>query len=98
MGVPDRRRTGPLPTGPLPFDTGAIAEVVPARAVLTELARGFLLTNAADPERAKRFAATFLREQQGPLPAPRLGPYRLVPTPRRSADPPPPRSDDASFG
>jgi len=38
-------------------------EVVPARAVLTELARGFLLVRENDRERAVRFAATFLRER-----------------------------------
>ncbi len=43
-----------------------IEEVVPSRAVLTELARGFLLLNGRDPRRASRFAATFLREQAAP--------------------------------
>jgi hypothetical protein len=44
-------------------------EVVPARAVLTELARGFLLVRDSSPERAVRFAATFLKERSGaPLP------------------------------
>jgi len=47
-------------------------EVVPARAVLTELARGFLLVRESDRERAVRFARTFLRERAGPpqLPSP----------------------------
>jgi hypothetical protein len=44
-----------------------IRTVVPARAVLTELARGFLLVHASNPERAVRFAETFLREQTGRL-------------------------------
>jgi len=42
-----------------------IEEVVPARAVLTELARGFLLVQESDPAQAVRFAATFLRERAG---------------------------------
>jgi hypothetical protein len=47
-----------------------LREVVPARAVLTELARGFLLAQATNPDRAVRFAATFLRECTGtPAPA-----------------------------
>ncbi|MGI0129439.1 MAG: hypothetical protein ACREEC_04700 [Thermoplasmata archaeon] len=37
--------------------------VVPARAVLTELARGFLLVHESNPDRAIRFAETFLRER-----------------------------------
>jgi hypothetical protein len=40
-------------------------EVVPAPAVLTELARGFLLLRDSDPDRAVRFAATFLKERSG---------------------------------
>jgi hypothetical protein len=47
----------------------AIDEVVPARAVLTELARGFLLVHQSDPDRALRFATTFLQERAG-RPAP----------------------------
>ncbi len=43
--------------------------MVPARAVLTELARGFLLAHETNPDRAVRFAATFLREYAG-TPAP----------------------------
>ncbi len=51
----------------------AIHDIIPARAVLTELARGFLLVRDKDPERAARFAATFLRERvgAGPLPVAR---------------------------
>jgi hypothetical protein len=37
--------------------------VVPPRSVLTELARGFLLTREGDGRRAARFATTFLRER-----------------------------------
>ncbi len=40
-----------------------VEEVVPPRSVLTELARGFLLTRDLDGRRAMRFASTFLREQ-----------------------------------
>jgi hypothetical protein len=44
--------------------------VVPARAVLTELARGFLLVQTSNPDRAVRFAAMFLRECAGtPVPS-----------------------------
>jgi hypothetical protein len=59
-------------------DTLPLGEIVPARAVLTELARGFLLSQDADPERAKRFATTFLRERAGPP-----GPGRIIPMNRR---------------
>jgi hypothetical protein len=69
-GAPKRR--------PAPVDSGRIAEIVPARAVLTELARGFLMVNAGDPERAKQFASSFLREQVG-----RPGAGRVVPPSRR---------------
>lgn len=44
-----------------------IRSVVPTRAVLTELARGFLLVHESNPERARRFAETFLKEQTGRL-------------------------------
>jgi hypothetical protein len=43
-----------------------LREVVPERAVLTELARGFLLEQHSNPDRAVRFLATFLREQAHP--------------------------------
>lgn len=36
--------------------------IVPERAVLTELARGFLLVHQSNPDRAVKFAATFVRE------------------------------------
>lgn len=51
-------------TGDDPEMSG-IAEIVPARAVLTELARGFLLVHATDTAHAVRFATGFLREQTG---------------------------------
>jgi hypothetical protein len=69
-GAPRRR--------PAPVESERIAEIVPARAVLTELARGFLLVQHGDPERAKRFASSFLREQAG-----RPGQGRIVPVSRR---------------
>lgn len=52
------------PDGEPPVDP--LRAVVPSRAVLTELARGFLLLHERDPSRASRFAATFVREQAGP--------------------------------
>lgn len=76
--------------------TDRIAEIVPARAVLTELARGFLMVQAGDPTRAKEFAATFLKEQAG-----RSGPGRIVPVSRRPIVRGGPRSpawDDAALG
>jgi hypothetical protein len=51
-------------------------EIVPAPAVLTELARGFLLVRDSDPDRALKFAATFLREKSG---APRPERIEAVP-------------------
>lgn len=50
---PSHRREEPL---------HSVEEVVPARLVLTELARGFLLSQG-DPVRASRFARRFLHEQ-----------------------------------
>ncbi|MCI4331537.1 MAG: hypothetical protein L3K19_06790 [Thermoplasmata archaeon] len=67
---------------------GTISEIVPERAVLTELARGFLLVHQADPDRAKRFAQTFLREQTGSggsLRPPPPGRFAIV---RRGITPP----------
>jgi hypothetical protein len=58
--------TGSGPAGGSPDpERKTIREVVPAPAVLTELARGFLLVRDSDPERALRFATTFLRERSG---------------------------------
>ncbi len=47
-------------------DDAELRDVVPARAVLTELARGFLLVRENDRARAVRFAATFLKEHTEP--------------------------------
>jgi hypothetical protein len=60
-----------------------VEEVVPARAVLTELARGFLMVNESDREQAARFARSFLRERLGPPPAGRLVPSEMLPAVRR---------------
>jgi len=49
-----------------------IREVVPARAVLTELARGFLLVHETDRAQAVQFAATFLKERAGRSVPPRV--------------------------
>jgi hypothetical protein len=54
-----------------------LEEIVPARAVLTELARGFLLVHESNPQRAVRFAETFLREREG-----RSGSFRAEPVPK----------------
>ena len=59
-------------------DVRPLREIVPARAVLTELARGFLLAQSGDPVRARQFATSFLRERAG-----RAGPGRIVPVNRR---------------
>jgi hypothetical protein len=40
----------------------SLRTLVPGRAVLTELARGFLLVQDSNPGRAVRFAEGFLRE------------------------------------
>jgi hypothetical protein len=50
----------------------AIHEVVPERAVLTELARGFLLVHQSDRAQAVQFATTFLKERAGRLLPPRV--------------------------
>lgn len=87
------------PPGPAGLDdreAEEIREVVPARAVLTELARGFLLVHETNPVAAVRFAETFLREQTGHLPAthaepePRLTRARLAlgRFPRGAVEPP----------
>ena len=55
-----------------------IHEVVPARAVLTELARGFLLVHDSNPARAARFAETFLHEFAGAHADPRAEPVGRV--------------------
>jgi|HubBroStandDraft_1064217.scaffolds.fasta_scaffold02264_6 hypothetical protein len=40
----------------------SVRTLVPGRAVLTELARGFLLVHQSNPDRAVRFAEGFLKE------------------------------------
>lgn len=54
--------------------------VVPARAVLTELARGFLLTQDTSRKRATQFAITFLHECTG-----EPTPLRVVPLQRTAS-------------
>ena len=65
----------------LPLD-----DVVPARAVLTELARGFLMVHESDPDHARRFAQTFLREQAGPPPDLRVAPAERLASVRRGVN------------
>ena len=83
-------------------DDRPVKEVVPGRAVLTELARGFLLVHESNPGRAVRFAETFLRECAAAESPERLEPGRPVTPaqrrlgllPRGAVDPtnfPPPR-------
>lgn len=59
-------------------DERPVEEVVPARAVLTELARGFLLVHESNPTRARQFAETFLRERSGGVPPARVEPVTKV--------------------
>ncbi len=75
MAIPPARRAP---------DEASFREVVPARAVLTELARGFLLVREVDRERAVRFAATFLREHAEPTTRPAPAPYPAAPPSQRS--------------
>jgi hypothetical protein len=63
---------------PREADERTLEEVVPARAVLTELARGFLLVHESNPDRARVFAKTFLLEQAGAAPEARAEPVRKV--------------------
>lgn len=76
MGSPARERAKPPENHPLP-------EIVPARAVLTELARGFLLVQESDPVHAARFARSFLKEHAGASPPERMIPAERMPTLRR---------------
>ncbi|MGA8543539.1 MAG: hypothetical protein WB947_08415 [Thermoplasmata archaeon] len=80
-----------------PFDPEIeeLRRVVPGRAVLTELARGFLLVHESNPGRAVRFAETFLKECTGesrseraetPPPFPK-GRLKLGLLPRGAVDP-----------
>jgi len=66
--VPSDERTA----GSFDKEVESIHEVVPERAVLTELARGFLLAQRSDPAQAVQFATTFLRERAGRLPPARV--------------------------
>jgi hypothetical protein len=68
------------PTRPAPreADEKSLSEVVPARAVLTELARGFLLVQESNPDRARAFAKTFLQEREGASSEVRIEPVRKV--------------------
>jgi len=59
-------------------------EVVPARAVLTELARGFLLVRENDRERAIRFAQTFLKERAVTARPAMPAPYPSMPVAQRT--------------
>lgn len=62
--APSEEETG----GSFDREVEAIHEVVPARAVLTELARGFLLVHETNRAQAVQFAATFLKERSGRAP------------------------------
>lgn len=100
----------PRMTSVNPTEASADAEaeeirvVVPPRAVLTELARGFLLAHETNLEQAVRFAETFLKEQTGQLaraptePAPKVTRARLAlgRFPRGAVEPtsPPTRSGE----
>ncbi len=70
-------RTPGRPVREADSQTEGFREVVPPRAVLTELARGFLLVNDTNPARALRFAETFLKEQSG-----RAAPARVEALPK----------------
>ncbi len=63
---------------PREADERTLDEVVPARAVLTELARGFLLVHESNPDRARAFAKTFLLEREGAASETRAEPIRKV--------------------
>jgi len=63
--APSDEETG----GSFDEEVEAIQEIVPERAVLTELARGFLLVHESDRAQAVQFATTFLKERAG-RPAP----------------------------
>jgi hypothetical protein len=63
---------------PVDSEMDELREVVPGRAVLTELARGFLLVHQSNPDRAVRFAETFLRECTGVAPPARVETTRPV--------------------
>ncbi|MCI4372563.1 MAG: hypothetical protein L3K02_02815 [Thermoplasmata archaeon] len=69
-----------LPVRKIPreADERSLTEVVPTRAVLTELARGFLLVHESNPDRARAFAKTFLLEREGTTSEVRIEPVRQV--------------------
>jgi hypothetical protein len=69
-------------SAPVSDPDDGVEEVVPARAVLTELARGFLLVREKDRERAVRFALTFLREHAKPSEMPARPEYPVPPAQR----------------
>jgi hypothetical protein len=87
------------PRVPREADEKTFEEVVPARAVLTELARGFLLVQKSNPDRARRFAKTFLQEREGSTSELRTVPLRRVTlarlalgrNPQGAVEPPPSR-------
>jgi hypothetical protein len=66
-----------------PAEELPLQEIVPARAVLTELARGFLLVQNSDPVHAARFARSFLKEQAGPAATRRPAPLEHLTSVRR---------------
>jgi hypothetical protein len=57
-----------------------IEKVVPPRAVLTELARAFLLVNEIDRKQAARFASSFLKERAAEAAAKAATNFRRLPT------------------
>ncbi len=75
--------TAPTDRRPAEEPVRELREVVPARAVLTELARGFLLVQASNPDRALQFATTFVRECSGAAAEARADATRPVSAPRR---------------
>jgi hypothetical protein len=85
LGGPMRPDPARRATPAEPLDE--LREVVPPRAVLTELARGFLLVQDSNPDRAVRFAATFLRECAAASVGPRVEPTRPVTVGRRRSGP-----------
>lgn len=77
MGTAEEEPAGPG-NGPRP-----LKEIVPPRAVLTELARGFLLVHETDRAHAARFAQSFLKEQIGAAPVARPGAVERISTVQR---------------
>lgn len=79
--------SAPAPRRPPEEPARELHEVVPARAVLTELARGFLLVQASNPDRALQFATTFVRECSGAAAAARAEAAHRPSLPRRRTGP-----------